>query len=97
MTLSLNWAVAWLVAAAIIAVLLTLWDKNRARRREWRVQESSLWLVALLGGSAPMFLTMLVVRHKTRHPQFMIGLPALAVVQGGLILLLWKSNFLIFT
>ena len=74
-----------------------LWDKNRARRREWRVQESSLWLIALLGGSLAMFFTMLVVHHKTRHKQFMIGLPLLALAQAGLIYLLVHSNFLILT
>ena len=95
MTLSVNWAVAWLIAAAIVAFLITLWDKNRARRREWRVPESSLWLVAVLGGSLVMFVTMLIVRHKTRHPQFMIGLPLLAVAQAALIYLLAQLNFFI--
>lgn len=97
MTLSLNWAIVWLVAAAIIALIVTLWDKNRARRREWRVQESSLWLIALLGGAAAMFITMLVVRHKTRHTQFMVGLPLLTLLQAGLIFLLLQTNFLILT
>ena len=95
MTLSVNWAVAWLVAVGIIAFLITMWDKNRARRREWRVPESSLWLVAVLGGSLVMFVTMLTVRHKTRHPQFMIGLPLLAAAQAALIYLLAQSNFFI--
>ena len=80
MTLSLEWAVAWLIAAAIVAFLVTLWDKNRARRREWRVQESTLWLIALLGGSAVMFLTMLVIRHKTRRTKFMVAMPLLKKV-----------------
>ena len=97
MTLSLNWAIAWLVAATIIALIVTLWDKNRARRREWRVQESSLWLIALLGGAAAMFITMLIVRHKTRHMQFMVGLPLLTLLQVGLIFLLLQTNFLILT
>lgn len=95
MTLPLNWAIAWLVAAAIIAFSIVLWDKNRARRREWRVQESTLWLIALLGGSAVMFLTMLVIRHKTRHTPFMVGLPLLALVQAGLVYLLLQSHFLV--
>ena len=94
MTLPLNWVVVWLIAAAITAFSIVLWDKNRARRREWRVQESSLWLIALLGGAAVMFLTMLTIRHKTRHKQFMIGLPLLALLQAGLLLLLWQAGFL---
>ncbi len=97
MTLSLNWAVAWLVAAAIVALLVVLWDKNRARRREWRVRESTLWLIALLGGSVSMFLTMLVVRHKTRHMRFMVGLPLLALAKVGLVYLLCQTQILTFT
>ena len=97
MTLSLNWAVAWLVAAAIVALLVVLWDKNRARRREWRVRESTLWLIALLGGSVSMFLTMLVVRHKTRHMRFMVGLPLLALAQVGFFYLLCQTQILTFT
>ena len=42
-----------------------------------------------------MFLTMLVVRHKTRHPQFMIGLPLLALIQAALIYWMLQSNFLV--
>ena len=97
MTLSVNWAIALLVAASIVAFLVTLWDKNRARRREWRVSESSLWWIAALGGSPVMFLTMLIVRHKTRHPQFMIGLPLLLVAQVALIYGMMRLNFLILT
>ena len=96
MTLSLNWVVAWLVAAAIVALLVVLWDKNRARRREWRVRESTLWLIALLGGSVSMFLTMLVVRHKTRHMRFMVGLPLLALAKVGLVYLLCQTHILTF-
>ena len=44
--------VMWLVIVNIAAVLMTMWDKNRARRREWRVSESTLWVTAALGGAA---------------------------------------------
>lgn len=91
-----NWAVAWLVAASITALAVTLWDKNRARRREWRVSESTLWLVAVLGGSAAMYVTMLCIRHKTRHLTFMIGLPVLIVAQAVGLYLWYKSGNLIF-
>lgn len=95
--LSTHGATSWVVAATIVAFLVTLWDKNRARRREWRVPESSLWLIAVLGGSASMFLTMVAIRHKTRHARFMIGLPLLTLAQIALIYLMWRTNFLIIT
>ena len=96
MEISLDWFAAWLIAANAMAVLLTVWDKSRARRRVWRVPESTLWLVALLGGSAMMCLTMLMIGHKTLHRRFMIGLPLLMVAQMVAVFALRYTNFLVF-
>ena len=97
MEINSNWMVAWLIATCTTAGLITTWDKNRARRHDWRVPENTLWLVAVLGGSVVMYLTMLVVRHKTRHRRFMIGLPLLMLAQAGLLLFLCREKYLIFT
>ena len=32
-----------------------------------------------------MFLTMRLIRHKTRHLSFMLGLPLLILLQSGLL------------
>ena len=90
------WAVAWLLAAGIAAVCVTAWDKHRARRRLWRVSESVLWLISVLGGSVMMYVTMLFIRHKTRHMSFMIGLPLLMLAQIGFLFFLWHEKYLIF-
>ena len=87
--------VMWLVIVNIAAVLMTMWDKNRARRREWRVSESTLWVTAALGGAAAMFLTMFVIRHKTRHLSFMIGLPLLSVVQIAVLYLMFLFGYIV--
>jgi uncharacterized membrane protein YsdA (DUF1294 family) len=62
--------------------LVTAWDKRCARRREWRVPENTLFFIAFVGGAAAMLLTMLLVRHKTRHARFMVGLPLVLAVQA---------------
>ena len=54
---------------------LCAYDKRAARRRKWRVPERTLFLFALLGGGTGLYLGMLLVRHKTRHMKFMIGVP----------------------
>ena len=69
----------WLAVNGL-ASLLTLIDKWKAQRDRWRIPESSLLLVAFLGGAIGMYLTMKKIRHKTRHAKFMIGLPAIMVV-----------------
>ena len=96
MEISLDWFTAWLIAASLLAVLLTVWDKSRARRRAWRVSESTLWLVAALGGAAVMCLTMAMVGHKTLHRRFMVGLPLLLAAQIAVVGLLWYGKWLIF-
>ena len=84
MTISIQNATAWLAAAGLMAAVLTVSDKRRARRGAYRVPERTLWLVALLGGSAVMYLTMCAIRHKTKHRRFMWGLPLLFCIQLGL-------------
>ena len=66
-------------------------DKRRARRHRWRVRESTLFTLCLLGGSLGGVLGMLAFRHKTRHWRFVLGFPAillLHLVLAGYVLFL---------
>lgn len=56
-------------------------DKRKAVRHLWRVRESTLFLIALLGGSVGSILGMRMFRHKTRHWYFIYGMPAILVLQ----------------
>ena len=96
MTVSMEWVAAWLIAAGLLAMVLTVADKRRSKKGAWRVPERTLWLVAVLGGGAAMYLVMRLVRHKTRHRRFMWGLPALLVAQAGLVLWLMHRGVLNF-
>ncbi|PWW26071.1 uncharacterized membrane protein YsdA (DUF1294 family) [Cytobacillus oceanisediminis] len=60
-------------------------DKEKAKRNQYRISEKTLWLVAFLSGAAGMTLGMNTFRHKTKHLQFKFGLPALALLEAGLI------------
>ena len=63
-------------------------DKGRAQRRgARRVPERALFLCALLGGSPGALLGMWAFRHKTKHWYFKYGLPAILLLQLGL---LWR-------
>ena len=61
--------------------LLMLVDKWKAKKNRWRVRESTLLLVAALGGSVGSLAGMYLFRHKTRHLHFVIGFPLIAAVQ----------------
>ena len=59
-------------------------DKLCAKRRFFRVPESILFLTAIIGGSVGSILGMYLFRHKTLHPKFVYGMPAILVVQIGI-------------
>ena len=76
----------WLIAWSSVAAVLTVYDKRAAvRRPRHRVRERSLFTVAALGGAAVMLVTMLLIRHKTRHVKFMVGLPLLILLHTALL------------
>jgi len=65
----------YFAAISLLAVILTVHDKRAARQHKWRVRESTLLLIAALGGSVAMLVTMRVIRHKTKKAKFMAGIP----------------------
>lgn len=67
------------------AFLLMLADKQRARKNLWRIPEATLIGVAALGGSAGALLGMYMVRHKTRHLKFTLGIPVILALQSILL------------
>ena len=83
------------IVAAVLAVInlaaFVMWgvDKARAKKGAWRISESALLLIALLGGGLGALLGMLVFRHKTQKWQFKIGVPICLMYQVGLILMVW--------
>ena len=61
--------------------LLMLVDKWKAKKNRWRVRESTLLLVAALGGSVGSLLGMYAFRHKTKHLKFTLGIPLILAGQ----------------
>ena len=64
-----------------LGFLLMLIDKYKARKNLWRIPEKTLLGVALIGGSIGSYAGMQIFRHKTKHPQFYIGIPIIMAVQ----------------
>lgn len=75
----------YLAVISFIAVIVTVSDKSKARRSKWRVPEATLLGISALGGSVAMFITMLLIRHKTRHAKFMLGIPLIIALQIAVI------------
>jgi len=73
----------------MIGFVLMCSDKKRAKRGEWRIKESTLWLVAILGGAIGGYIGMRVFRHKTKHTSFAVLFPLIAL--GHIVLLVYLS------
>ncbi|MDV3427367.1 MAG: DUF1294 domain-containing protein [Bacillota bacterium] len=65
-------------------------DKEKAKAGKWRIKESTLLLIALIGGSLGSYAGMKVFRHKTKHAKFKYGIPFIILIQL-LIFLYWRK------
>ena len=77
----------YLIIINAAALLLMRADKRFAKRRQWRIPEAVLFGVAILGGSLGATAGMFLFRHKTKHPQFLIGLPVLLLIHLAILIL----------
>ena len=60
--------------------LLMLIDKIKAKHHRWRIPERILLGVSFIGGSIGGMLCMYLIRHKTLHKRFSIGIPLMFVL-----------------
>lgn len=75
--------IAYYLAAINLAAFFLMWlDKRRAKRKgARRIRERTLFLSALLGGSAGAIVGMHLFRHKTKHWYFVWGMPIILLLQ----------------
>lgn len=81
----------YLIAVNLISFILMGVDKSKARKRSWRIPESTLFVLALIGGSIGTIAGMHLFRHKTRHWYFLYGMPAILIIQILIVVILATS------
>ena len=79
-----------LVAAYIVAINVTgfiafAWDKHCSQNGMWRTKESTLLMLAVLGGTIGTIFGQRLLRHKTRKQPFKSYLLSIAALQVVLI------------
>lgn len=82
-----------LTAYALLSVLTFIaywWDKRQAQAGRWRTQESTLQLLALLGGWPGALLAQAYLRHKSQKRPFLVVFWFAVVV--NLIALSWAAS-----
>ena len=74
---------------SVISIAVCIYDKIAAKAaKRHRTREATLLGLSALGGSVAMLITMFIIRHKTKHKKFMIGIPVIIAVQAVLVALL---------
>ena len=71
----------YLLAINVVAFFAFGIDKYKAQHNKWRIPESTLLTMAVLGGSIGALAGMKVWRHKTLHNRFRIGIPVIIALQ----------------
>ena len=79
----------YLAVISVISIIVCCYDKFASKHlSKHRTRERSLLLLSALGGSVAMLVTMLIIRHKTKHTKFMLGIPLIILAQIALAVVL---------
>jgi len=79
----------YLAAVSLLAIGQVIYDKHSARKDSRRISERMLLFVSAIGGSVAMLVAMHLIRHKTKHAKFMIGIPIIIILQAATVLFIW--------
>lgn len=71
---------------SLIAVFVTIFDKRKAIKNRSRISERTLIIIGILGGALFEYITMKIIRHKTLHKKFMIGLPCIILLHAAAVI-----------
>ena len=78
----------WIILLSLVLLAVMGMDKAAAKRGTRRIRESTLLMLAVIGGSLGGLLGMLLFRHKTQKPAFYLGIPGIALAECLLLRLL---------
>ena len=73
--------IIYLIGINLITFLAMFIDKKKAEKGKWRISESTLFILVAGGGGFGGILGMIVFRHKTKKLLFLIGFPAILILE----------------
>ena len=81
---------AYIALVSLCSIVVCVYDKIVSKKNNvnLRVPEKSLFIWSAVGGSLVMFITMNLIRHKTKHLSFMVGIPVIFFLQVALMIVL---------
>lgn len=79
------WLIWYLVVINLVTFFIYGLDKAKAEGRSWRVKETRLLLMALVGGTVGAIAGMKIFHHKTKKIGFLLPFILILLGQVGLI------------
>lgn len=77
----IRYIAVYLIVVNLITFIIYGADKHRARQGRRRIQEMTLLVLAVVGGSLGALLGIYGFRHKTKHKKFTILVPLILICQ----------------
>ena len=90
-TVTLKEIIIYILIINIITFLAMLIDKKKAENGKWRIKESTLLTLALIGGSIGEIVGMYSFHHKTKKIRFFMGVPIILILQMIILFLVLKN------
>ena len=78
---TLKFIIIYIISINLITFLLMYIDKKKAKKGKWRIKESTLFTLVLLGGGIGGICGMYVFRHKNKKARFVFGFPAILITE----------------
>ena len=82
----------YLIAINIITFFIYGIDKLKAKKGKWRIPESTLLLLAIIGGSIGAWFGIKVWHHNTLHKKFKYGIPLIVIAQIAMAVYIFREN-----
>lgn len=87
----MKYILIYFIIMNLIAFSLMGIDKYKAIHHKWRIPEKTLFMSAIIGGSIGSILGMYTFRHKTKHTTFIVGMPAIFIIQLAILIFILLS------
>ena len=84
--------IVYLILVNLFAFILYGIDKDKSRKKLWRISERTLLGIAAIGGSLGALIGMRVFHHKTKHWYFRFGLPLILILHLAAFFLLFQRK-----
>ena len=82
----------YLMGINAIAFVIYGIDKLKAKKGKWRIPESTLLVLAIIGGSIGAWFSIKVWHHKTLHKKFKYGIPLIVITQIAIAVYIFREN-----